>query len=133
MQTKMAFQSYADNDTIDVDDTDYVDTLIKRMTDGNRQMIVTTRQKMQTMISNRLKEGTKEYQIIKNLRVAFVVDECHRAVTPETKRKLEQFFNNSLWYGFTGTPILSRINMNKRETYHKLQNSCMESVCIVIR
>ena len=40
-------------------------------------MIVTTRQKMQTMISNRLKEGTKEYQIIKNLRVAFVVDECH--------------------------------------------------------
>lgn len=45
MQTKMAFQSYADNDTIDVDDTDYVDTLIKRMIDGNRQMIVTTRQK----------------------------------------------------------------------------------------
>ncbi|MFQ6929586.1 MAG: DEAD/DEAH box helicase family protein [Eubacterium sp.] len=30
MQTKMAFQSYANNDTIDVDDTDYVDTLIKQ-------------------------------------------------------------------------------------------------------
>ena len=85
------------------------------------------------MISNRLKEGTKEYQIIKNLRVAFVVDECHRAVTPETKRKLEQFFNNSLWYGFTGTPIFEQNKYEQRETYHKLQNSCMESVCIVIR
>lgn len=75
MQTKMAFQSYADNDTIDVDDTDYVDTLIKRMTDGKRQMIVTTRQKMQTMINKRLCEGTKEYEKIKRLKVAFVVDD----------------------------------------------------------
>ena len=38
------------------------------------------------------------------MRVAFVVDECHRAVTPKTKRELERFFGRSLWYGFTGTP-----------------------------
>lgn len=75
MQTKMAFQSYADNDTIDVDDTEYVDTLIKKLSDGNRQMIVTTRQKMQTMVNKRLKEGTKEYERIKKLKVAFVVDD----------------------------------------------------------
>lgn len=75
MQTKMAFQSYADNDTIDVDDTENVDALIRRLTDGNRQMIVTTRQKLQTMITKRLQEGTKEYDKIRNLRVAFVVDE----------------------------------------------------------
>ena len=36
-QTKLAFQSYAENDTIDVDDTDYVDTLIRRMTDLNHK------------------------------------------------------------------------------------------------
>lgn len=105
MQTKLAFQSYAENDTIDVDDTDYVDTLINRMTDGSRQMIVTTRQKMQIMVSKRLKEGSKQYEKIKGLKLAFVVDECHRAVTPQTKRDLERFFSNSLWYGFTGTPI----------------------------
>ena len=105
IQTKLAFQSYAENDTIDVDDTDYVDTLIKRMTDDSRQMIVTTRQKMQIMVSKRLKEGTKQYEKIKGLKIAFVVDECHRAVTPQTKRDLERFFSNSLWYGFTGTPI----------------------------
>ena len=104
-QTKLAFQSYAENDTIDVDDTDYVDTLIKRMTDDSRQMIVTTRQKMQIMVSKRLKEESRQYEKIKGLRIAFVVDECHRAVTPQTKRDLERFFSNSLWYGFTGTPI----------------------------
>lgn len=32
------------------------------------------------------------------------MDECHRAVTPGTKRELERFFGNSLWFGFTGTP-----------------------------
>ena len=104
-QTKGAFQSYADNDTIDVDETDNVSSLIKKLTDGNRQMIVTTRQKMQVMINRRLQEGTKQYEKIKTLKVAFVVDECHRAVTPQTKRELEKFFTNSLWYGFTGTPI----------------------------
>ena len=57
----MAFQSYADNDTIDVDDTEYVDSLIKKMANGNRQMIVTTRQKMQIMVNKRLKEGTSQY------------------------------------------------------------------------
>ena len=31
-------------------------------------------------------------------------DECHRAVSPKTKRELERFFGRSLWYGFTGTP-----------------------------
>ena len=134
MQTKMAFQSYADNDTIDVDDTEHVDALIKKMTDGNRQMIVTTRQKMQTMINKRLQEGTREYQIIKNLRVAFVVDECHRAVTPETKRKMEQFFNNSLWYGFTGTPIFEENQYEKKgdlpQTTEQLYGKCLHSYTI---
>ena len=104
-QTKGAFQSYAEFDTIDVDDTENVNGLISRMADNKRQMIVTTRQKMQTMINRRLQEGSKQYEKIRNLKVAFVVDECHRAVTPQTKRDIEAFFRNSLWYGFTGTPI----------------------------
>ena len=83
LQTKGAFQSYADNDTIDVDDTEHVGSLIKKLADDNRQMIVTTRQKMQVMIYRRLKEGSREYNKIKSLKIAFVVDECHRAVTPQ--------------------------------------------------
>ena len=133
-QTKMAFQSYADNDTIDVDDTEYVDMLVKRMSDDNRQMIVTTRQKMQIMVSKRLQEGTKQYDKIKGLRVAFVVDECHRAVTPQTKRELERFFTNSLWYGFTGTPIFEDNKYEQKgdlpQTTEQLYGPCLHSYTI---
>ena len=103
-QTTMAFQAYANNDLVDVDETDNVNDLKKKLKSDDRQVIVTTIQKMQILISKRLQEGTSEYSKIKNLKIAFVVDECHRAVTPRTKRELERFFGRSLWYGFTGTP-----------------------------
>mgnify|MGYP000024247400 FL=1 len=103
-QTTMAFQAYANNDLVDVDETDNVNDLKKKLKSSDRQVIVTTIQKMQILISKRLQEGTTEYSKIKNLKIAFVVDECHRAVTPKTKRELEKFFGRSLWYGFTGTP-----------------------------
>ena len=103
-QTTMAFQAYANNDLVDVDETDNVNDLKKKLKSADRQVIVTTIQKMQILISKRLQEGTSDFDKIKNLRIAFVVDECHRAVTPKTKRELERFFGRSLWYGFTGTP-----------------------------
>ena len=134
LQTKMDFQSYAYNDTIDVDDTEYVDSLIEKMSDGNRQMIVTTRQKMQIMVNRRLKEGSKLYEKIKSLKVAFVVDECHRAVTPQTKRDLERFFANSLWYGFTGTPIFEENSYEQKgdlpQTTEQLYGECLHSYTI---
>ncbi len=134
MQTKGAFQSYADNDTIDVDDTENVGSLVKRLADDNRQMIVTTRQKMQVMINRRLKKGTREYEKIRSLKVAFVVDECHRAVTPQTKREIERFFSNSLWFGFTGTPIFEENKYEQKgdlaQTTEELYGSCLHSYTI---
>ena len=103
-QTTMAFQAYANNDLVDVDETDNVNDLKKKLKSADRQVIVTTIQKMQILISKRLQESTSDFDKIKNLRIAFVVDECHRAVSPKTKRELERFFGRSLWYGFTGTP-----------------------------
>lgn len=112
-QTTSSFQSYAENDMIDIDETDDTRELIKNLASDDRRVVVTTIQKMNAMI-RQFDEGRhqKVYDRIKNLKVAFVVDECHRAVTPERKRHLEKFFTNSLWYGFTGTPIFSE---NKRE------------------
>lgn len=104
MQTTQAFQSYANNDVVDVDETDNVGDLINKLKNQNQQVIVTTIQKLSIAIKKRLQEGTPTYNRIKSLRIAFVVDECHRAVTPRTQRLLSQFFHNSLWYGFTGTP-----------------------------
>lgn len=103
-QTTQAFQAYANNDLIDVDETENVTDLKNKLKSDDRQVIVTTIQKLQRLITKRLTEGTPEYNKIKNRKIAFVVDECHRAVTPNTKRELERFFGNSLWFGFTGTP-----------------------------
>lgn len=103
-QTTQAFQSYANNDVIDVDETDNVSDLVNKLKNNNQQVIVTTIQKLSIAVKKRLQEGTTAYNRVKNLRIAFVVDECHRAVTPKTQRLLSNFFNNSLWYGFTGTP-----------------------------
>lgn len=112
-QTTSSFQSYAENDMIDVDETDDTRELIRNLASDDRRVVVTTIQKLNAMI-RQFDEGRhqKVYDRIKNLKLAFVVDECHRAVTPERQRHLEKFFTNSLWYGFTGTPIFSE---NKRE------------------
>ena len=40
------------------------------------------------------------------------MDECHRAVTPQTQKDIKRLFPQSLWYGFTGTPIFKE---NKRK------------------
>ena len=103
-QTTLAFQAYANNDLVDVDETENVNDLKKKLKSDDRQVIVTTIQKLQRLVTKRLKEDTPEYNKIRNLKLGFIVDECHRAVTPKTKRELERFFRNSLWFGFTGTP-----------------------------
>lgn len=105
-QSTMAFQTYAENDVVDVQDTANIYNLKQRLLSPKRQLIVTTRQKLQTLIRD-LNDGdhnNKDYQRLRQLHVAFVVDECHRTISPGTQRKLNYFFNNALWYGFTGTP-----------------------------
>ena len=86
------------------------------------------------MINRRLKDGTEEYNKIKALKVAFVVDECHRAVTPQTKRDIEKFFNNSIWFGFTGTPIFEENKYEQKgdlpQTTEELYGPCLHSYTI---
>lgn len=120
-QTSMAFQAYANNDLIDVDETDNVNDLKKKLKSADRQVIVTTIQKLQILTMRRLQEGTADYNRIRNLKIAFVVDECHRAVTPNTKRELERFFARSMWYGFTGTPRFAEKEYSSGYKVHSLR------------
>ncbi|MGC4700205.1 type I restriction endonuclease subunit R, EcoR124 family [Enterococcus faecium] len=91
---------------IDIDETDNVKDLIKKLLSDDRTVIVTTIQKMNHVMRRFSdKEETKSFTQLTQLRVAFVVDECHRAVSPAKKKEIEEFFVQSLWYGFTGTPI----------------------------
>ena len=112
-QTTSSFLSYATNDVIDIDETDNTHDLVKRLGSNDKRVVVTTIQKITTMM-RKFDQGLyqRDADKIKGLRVAFVVDECHRAVTPQTQKDIKAFFPQSLWYGFTGTPIFKE---NKRQ------------------
>ncbi|MBJ8326378.1 type I restriction endonuclease subunit R, EcoR124 family [Streptococcus pacificus] len=112
-QTTSSFLSYAQNDTIAIDETDNTKELVQRLYSDEKTVLVTTIQKLEAM-QRKVDDGKyqREAEKIRGLRVAFVVDECHRAVSPLAQRKLATFFKRSLWYGFTGTPIFGE---NKRQ------------------
>lgn len=112
-QTTSSFMSYAQNDTIEIDETDNVATLIKNLLSGDRNVVITTVQKLNYLLKNqdsRLKET--EINRLRNLNIAFVVDECHRAISAEQQDKIKKFFRHSRWYGFTGTPIFAENQKN---------------------
>lgn len=107
-QTTSSFTSYAENDVIAIDETANVGDLIKKLLSDDRSVIVTTIQKLNFVMKRfEGKDESKRHQKLAQLKIAFVVDECHRAVSPQKKQEIEQFFVRSLWYGFTGTPIFA--------------------------
>lgn len=105
-QTTSSFMSYAKNDTIEIDETDNVGHLIRNLVSHDRTVVVTTIQKLNYVMKlARENPDDKRLQSLKQLKLAFVVDECHRAISPQKHEEIQQFFPRSLWYGFTGTPI----------------------------
>lgn len=105
-QTTSSFISYAEHDVIEIDETDNVTDLIKKLLSADRTVIVTTIQKLNYVMRRfEGQEETPKFKKMRNLRLAFVVDECHRAISPLKQREIQKFFIRSLWYGFTGTPI----------------------------
>ena len=107
-QTTSSFLAYAANDTVDIESTDNVKNLKSHLLSDDRSVVVTTVQKLNYMINNRDKWLTdSQVNKFRKLEIAFVIDECHRAISPSQQNILKKFFINSLWYGFTGTPIFA--------------------------
>lgn len=110
-QTSQAFETYAQNDSIDVEGTKNSYVLARKLISPDKKVVVTTRQKMQALFK-RIKQDQEQkrlYRKLKNVKIAFIVDECHRAVSPDQKNEIDAFFTvkHPLWYGFTGTPIFA--------------------------
>ena len=119
-QTTQAFETYAQNDSIDVEGTENSYSLARKLISSDKRVIVTTRQKMQALFKRIAKDQEQKrlYRKLKDVKLAFIVDECHRAVSPDQKNEIDAFFtkNPPLWYGFTGTPIFAE---NAREAKGK--------------
>ena len=125
-QTSTSFKAYAENDIIDVEDTTHTGELVQKLKSKDRIAIVTTIQKLEIVIKRYSRPDKQDSPVTKrlrNLRIGIVVDECHRTVTPETQKDIKAFFANSLWYGFTGTPIFAE---NKRHRKGDLARTTAE-------
>lgn len=108
VQTTSEFKAIDSN--LDIEDTKNTSKLMKAFRD--KKAIITTIQKMSRAIDKADPNSDhydKQYEAVftpyKNKRVVFIIDECHRTQYGSMHMSIERFFKNSLYIGFTGTPI----------------------------
>lgn len=94
-----------------VDSTDSTHTLVKQLDQRHDKLIVTTIQKLNRAISTDRYLESIDY--LKNKKVVFIFDECHRSQFGETHQNIKKFFSNAQMFGFTGTPIFEENSQSK--------------------
>ena len=128
-QTSREFNAFkADS----VDSTDNTSTLVKQLDQRHDKLIVTTIQKLNRAISTERYLESIDY--LKNKKVVFIFDECHRSQFGETHQNIKKFFSNAQMFGFTGTPIFEKNSQSKaglKLTTDYLFNECLHKYVIV--
>jgi len=102
-QTAEEFNKFRENS---VDSTTNTANLVKQLRSLDNRLVVTTIQKLNNAISNDRYED--EMAFLKDQKVIFIFDECHRSQFGETHQKIKKFFKNAQMFGFTGTPIFEK-------------------------
>lgn len=114
-----------------VDATDRTDLLVKQIKDKNKQLIVTTIQKMANAIHNA--RYTKVMEQYKNEKVVFIIDECHRSQFGDMHKDIVRHFAKAQFFGFTGTPrfeVNGKIEGKITQTTAKLFGECLHNYLI---
>lgn len=123
-QTAKEFNAFEEGSISKVEDTG---EFVEKMVRGDKKVVVTTIQKLNNAISkpNYLKQMEK----IRDKRIVFIFDECHRTQFGETHAKISEFFRNKQFFGFTGTPIFAE-NAVKYRTTKDLFGDCLHKYTI---
>lgn len=100
-QTSKEFNSFSKGS---IDGTDNTQALVRQFNDDTK-LIVTTIQKLNNAISNKRYE--RRMDKLKDERIVFIFDECHRSQFGETHARIKAYFNDIQLFGFTGTPIFA--------------------------
>lgn len=114
-----------------VDTTDRTDILVKQIKDKNRQLIITTIQKMATAVNK--PQYAKVLEAYREEKVVFIIDECHRSQFGDMHNDIVRHFKNAQFFGFTGTP---RFEVNGKtqgrvvQTTKTLFGECLHSYLI---
>ncbi|MCE8540139.1 type I restriction endonuclease subunit R [Ruegeria pomeroyi] len=126
-QTIKEFNSFSPGS---IDGTNNTRSLVKQFTDDT-PIIVTTLQKLNTAISRR--KHLEKMDALKDRRMVFIFDECHRSQFGDTHRRIVEYFPNVQMFGFTGTPIFAQ-NASKnalgKRTTKDLFGDCLHKYVI---
>jgi type I restriction enzyme R subunit len=114
-----------------VEENTNTEKLVERMLseDYADKVIVTTIQKLGLALDensvrnqqnkNKGKQTYKErLEPLRDQRIVFIFDECHRSQFGENHQSIKNFFPNSQLFGFTGTPIFA-----ENATYKKIDGT----------
>jgi len=126
-QTMQEFNSFKKGS---VDVTNDTRSLVKQLTDDTK-LVLTTIQKLNNAITIGHYENRLEH--LKEKKVVFIFDECHRSQFGATHERITSYFKKSQLFGFTGTPIFAD-NANKNElgnrTTKDLFGNCLHKYVI---
>lgn len=114
-----------------VDATDRTDILVKQMKDKNRQLIITTIQKMATAVKK--PQYAKVMDLYRDEKVVFIIDECHRSQFGDMHKDIVRHFQKAQFFGFTGTPrfeVNGKVEGKVTQTTEKLFGECLHSYLI---
>ena len=104
-QTREEFNKFQEGS---VEENTNTETLVRRLlsTDYADKVIVTTIQKLGLALDGANKKNYKErLEPLRNKRMVFIFDECHRSQFGDNHKAITAFFPNAQLFGFTGTPI----------------------------
>ena len=114
-----------------VDATDRTDLLVKQIQDKNRQLIITTIQKMANAVKN--PRYAKIMSAYADEKVIFIIDECHRSQFGDMHKDIVRHFKNAQFFGFTGTPrfeVNGKVEGKITQTTEKLFGECLHNYLI---
>lgn len=115
-QTREEFNKFQENC---VEENTNTETLVKRLIseDYANKVIVTTIQKLGIALDGKNKKQYKQrLEGLRDKRIVFIFDECHRSQFGDNHQAIKEFFPNSQLFGFTGTPIFEA-----NATYRKIE------------
>lgn len=129
-QTREEFNKFQEGS---VEENTNTEILVRRLlsTDYKDKVIVTTIQKLGLALDGTYKRNYKErLEPLKDQRMVFIFDECHRSQFGENHKAIKEFFPNAQLFGFTGTPIFDdNANYKVREgetEYYKTTETIFE-------
>lgn len=126
-QTTFEFNSFSKGS---IDGTGNTKSLVTQFTDDTK-LIVTTIQKLNTAISKSQYLGKMDK--LKDEKIVFIFDECHRSQFGETHNRIKNFFTNIQMFGFTGTPIFAENSVKNelgKRTTKELFGDCLHKYVI---